>query len=339
MKTLELEGLESGEKAQQRWREQLACWRSEAEERCESRIRAAVLERAEPNAGDIAEQAAEGMSSLDGWNGRQLDAELRRLAATLAGHELKLSRLLSDFHRADGWRRLGYATEAQYARERLGVSRSSVLARRSLASGLAGLPQVALALGSARIGVEAALQLVRVATPQTALAWLERARQRTVKHLREEVSAALTAVRVSGDADCPPPSEDELERVQELERAVLRGKYWVAHRTVPNRAALSRSPMSRSAAPRSPHPRDRCCCSSPVCSRRDVTPHHLQFRSAGGSDEDDNMASLCTWCHLFGVHGGRIRATGSAGNIRSELGSREAPCVRVEGRQRWVAMD
>jgi hypothetical protein len=83
--------------------------------------------------------------------------------------------------------------------------------------------------------------------------------------------------------------------------------------------------------------RDRCRCSSPVCSRRDVTPHHSPFRSAGGGDEDDNMASLCTWCHLFGVHGWRIRATGSAGQIRWELGSREAPCVRVEGRQRLVA--
>jgi len=47
---------------------------------------------------------------------------------------------------------------------------------------------------------------------------------------------------------------------------------------------------------------------SPVCSRRDVTPHHLQFRSAGGGDEDDNMASLCTCCHLFSAHGGKIRA-------------------------------
>ena len=80
--------------------------------------------------------------------------------------------------------------------------------------------------------------------------------------------------------------------------------------------------------------RDRCRCSSPVCSRRDVTPHHLHFRSAGGSDADANMTSLCTWCHLFGVHGGRIRATGSVGKIRWELGSREAPCLRVEGRRR-----
>jgi hypothetical protein len=81
--------------------------------------------------------------------------------------------------------------------------------------------------------------------------------------------------------------------------------------------------------------RDLCRCSSPVCSRRDVTPHHLHFRSAGGSDDDENMASLCTWCHLLGVHGGRIRALGRAGEIRWELGAREAPCVRVEGRRRY----
>jgi len=84
--------------------------------------------------------------------------------------------------------------------------------------------------------------------------------------------------------------------------------------------------------------RDRCRCSSPVCGRRDVTPHHLQFRSAGGSDEDGNIASLCTWCHLFGVHGGHIRATGSAGHIVWELVSRAQPCLRVEGRQRLAAL-
>jgi hypothetical protein len=46
------------------------------------------------------------------------------------------------------------------------------------------------------------------------------------------------------------------------------------------------------------------------------------------------IASLCTWCHLFGVHGGHIRATGSAGHIVWELGGRAQPCVRVDGRER-----
>jgi hypothetical protein len=83
--------------------------------------------------------------------------------------------------------------------------------------------------------------------------------------------------------------------------------------------------------------RDRFRCTSPVCNRQDVTPHHLQFRSAGGSDEDDNVAAVCTWCHLFGVHGGRIRAVGAARCIRWELGPPGHPCLVVQGRQRMAA--
>jgi hypothetical protein len=435
---IDLEGLESAEAAQRRWREQLASWRNEAEARCESRIRALVLERA-ADAGDVAQQAAQGAGSLAGWRSGELDAEVRRLAAALAGHELKVSRLLWRFHRADGWRRLGYATETQYARERLGLSRSSVSARRSLALRLEALPQVAQALSRAEIGVEAALQLVRIATPRTEPMWLERAGQRTIKHLREEVSAALVAVRLSGDADCPPPRDEELEEFQELERAVLSGRVlggtpnrlqpdcgaelvdeppdgsrrtssrrpwremlssltaWLEQGALRHAVQMS-APNSTGAPSKSVRSagrvevrwrvslglrtwwhaleararrflprgmswvkflcltfwrawqhlvgvevawgqvylRDRCRCSSPVCNRRDVTPHHLRFRSAGGGDEDDNMVSLCTWCHLFGVHGGRIRATGRAGKICWELGAREAPCLRVEGRLRWA---
>jgi HNH endonuclease len=80
--------------------------------------------------------------------------------------------------------------------------------------------------------------------------------------------------------------------------------------------------------------RDRYRCTSPVCTRQDVTPHHLRFRSAGGSDDDDNVASVCTWCHLLGVHGGRIRAEGPAGHIHWELGAPGSPCLVVDGRDR-----
>jgi hypothetical protein len=83
--------------------------------------------------------------------------------------------------------------------------------------------------------------------------------------------------------------------------------------------------------------RDRYCCSSPVCTRRDVTPHHLQLRSAGGSDDDDNVAAVCTWCHLFGLHGGRIRAAGTAARIRWEFGAAGSPCLVVHGRERVAA--
>jgi hypothetical protein len=83
--------------------------------------------------------------------------------------------------------------------------------------------------------------------------------------------------------------------------------------------------------------RDRFRCTSPVCNRRDVTPHHIQFRSAGGGDDAHNLTSPCVWCHLHGIHGGRIRARGTASHIRWELGPRSAPCLIVHGRERMVA--
>jgi hypothetical protein len=58
-----------------------------------------------------------------------------------------------------------------------------------------------------------------------------------------------------------------------------------------------------------------------------VTPHHLRFRSAGGSDEANDIGSFCSWCHLEGVHGGRIRAVGTAEDIRWELGEPGPTCL------------
>jgi hypothetical protein len=463
---------------QQRWRERLERWRFEAEVRCEERVREAIrngsTSGSKSGVGETPEWVGFGLEHLQGNTARELDATVRALSQALARHELELSQAALRFHRADGWRQLGYATEAQYARERLGMSRSAFIARRSLALRLEALPQVAEALGTAELGVEAALQLVRIATPLTQCAWVQRARQRTIKHLRQDVAAALTAVRLSGEADCPPPADEELDRFQELERAVLNGNACrgrapavppaavpasgarpaempppTPNHAVPNHAATNHAatratsvnaPMDEaagspryawrvmlqslsqwlqsgleggvqmSAAPvagaararaasrgtasagrvvlrlrvsRSTHTwwrgleaqarrwlprgmswlkflclslwkgwqhllgtdvsygqiylRDRYRCTSPVCSRQDVTPHHLKFRSAGGSDEDDNVAAVCTWCHLLGIHGGRIRVRGTARKIHWELGAPNAPCLVVDGRERRAA--
>jgi hypothetical protein len=221
--------------AQHRWLEELGRWRAAAEALCEKNFRGSVLGSGRgsvwndsPKAADprsaVAEAAALGLSALESAACRDLDGMLRGLSRLLARQELELSRLVSRFHRADGWRRLGYASEAQYARERLGLSRSSLLARRALALRLEKLPRVAEALGAGQIGVEAVVQVVRVAVPSTQAAWVERARQRTIKHLREEVAAALVAVRVSGEAECPPPVDGELAAFHELEQAVVSGR-------------------------------------------------------------------------------------------------------------------
>jgi hypothetical protein len=435
---LDLERLERVDTAQRTWVSELSRWRVEAEVRCEEHFRDVLAgrgsvesKRAEPIRGGGAHAAALGLAALENMGAHDLDGVLRGLSRLLSRHELELSRLILQFHRADGWRRLGYASEAQYASERLGISRSSFVARRALALRLEQLPHVAQALGAGQIGVEAAVQVVRVAAPSTEAAWVARAQQRAIKHLREEVAAALVAVRLSGEAECLPPMDAEMVAFHELEQAVVSGRVclpppandaprerdgairWEEPGSAARRAwlvmlgslaewlegglqmsaARADSPASNVASkgrvelrlrvsranyawwrgleaqarrwlPSSTswlkflclsiwsawrhllgtsvayghiYIRDRYRCSSPVCNRRDVTPHHLQFRSAGGSDEDENVAAVCTWCHLFGVHGGRIRAWGTAERIRWELGAAGCPCLVVHGRERVAA--
>jgi hypothetical protein len=440
--TLDLDCSDGCDLAQQRWVQQLRRWRDEAEASCEKNVLDGLLSTRSSSGPaerllSVALASSLGIAPLEHASCTALDWEVRALTAVLARHELELSLLVLRLHRANGWRTLGYATEAQYARERLGLSRSSFLARRTLALRLEKLPGVAAALGAAEIGVEAALQLVRIATPETEAAWVERARRRTIKHLREEVAAALTAVRLSGESDCPPPEDTDMTSFQALEQTVVSGRFgqprspsdapgttaspfisgqcgpsepgndarrpWCAmldslaswlesglqmSATAPNalagrlcssagRVAL-RLRMSRDAyrwwrgleaqarrwlPPRMSwlrflclsvwqawrhllgshaayghiYIRDRFRCTSPVCNRRDVTPHHIQFRSAGGSDDAHNLTSPCAWCHLHGIHGGRIRAVGPAGQIRWELGPKGAPSLIVHGRERMVA--
>jgi hypothetical protein len=43
-----------------------------------------------------------------------------------------------------------------------------------------------------------------------------------------------------------------------------------------------------------------------------IQPHHIKPRSQGGSDDPSNLISLCAAHHLHGIHGGRMRVTGTA---------------------------
>ena len=66
--------------------------------------------------------------------------------------------------------------------------------------------------------------------------------------------------------------------------------------------------------------RARLRCASPVCSNRDLTPHHLKFRGHGGGEERSNLAGLCVTCHLEVLHLGRMKAAPPAHDIHWTLG-------------------
>jgi hypothetical protein len=194
------------------WEHELARMRSEAEVRCESHVRRG------------GEQHPHLVRLLWPEIPEEIDRLLREFARELALHEVAFGRVLDAFFSADGWRRLGYATAAQYARERLGTSLSSVKAKRWLVKHLGKLGLLADALERDELGYEADRLVARVATRATVAAWVTRATERTLRHLREEIDAAELLARWSDSAEVLPPSDADLRRVEELERAVVTGQ-------------------------------------------------------------------------------------------------------------------
>jgi hypothetical protein len=367
---------------QRAWEQELARMRAEAEVRCETHFRRGikVLDDSTNSVRDPIGAPGPVPERLE-WPEvpEAIDRQLRELARELVVRELGYGRALDAFFSADGWRRLGYATAAQYARERLGTSLSSMKSKRQLAKWLGQLRFLADAVERGELGYEAARLVAGVATRATEEAWVTRARERTLRHLRQEIDVAELLARWSESDAVVPPSDADVRSVEELERAVVAGqisapptpptttappakvtlrlrvrastardfRHWEAIYLRHRGSALRSTGFLRFACevfsdswrPRIAevayahiYERDRHRCQSPCCGRRDVTPHHLQFRSHGGDDSDENLTSLCTWCHLEGIHRGQMSAAPRASSIRWSFGL-NAHTV-VEGRRR-----
>jgi hypothetical protein len=209
-----------GEEKQRAWNQQLAAWREEAIECCEAKIPRLIDEIAQP-----AEGATDVPIHVEDTP-ENIDRALRRVAKTLLERDLRIGEIAESLWQADGWRRLGYATAEQYSEERLGMSFSAVKARRTLRNRLKRLPRLEAALRSGAIGYEAAQLVARVANPETDLAWAERAAERTLVHLREEVAAAGQMSRIKCQLTVEPPSERALAEHRALKLRVITGAYF-----------------------------------------------------------------------------------------------------------------
>jgi hypothetical protein len=154
----------------------------------------------------------------------ELDAEIRALGAELASRDLRMGRLARRLLAGQGWSALGYASEKQYAEERVGVSLSSLRHRVLLARRCDDLPEIGRALDAGLIGSQAALLVGRIATPDNVDAWIRRAEVRTVVYLREEVDAVELRLKFDRDASLDPPDDDGLEDVADFRRLVQSGE-------------------------------------------------------------------------------------------------------------------
>jgi hypothetical protein len=81
--------------------------------------------------------------------------------------------------------------------------------------------------------------------------------------------------------------------------------------------------------------RDGWQCRVPGCtSRANLNEHHIVLRSRGGSNEADNLVTLCVGHHQRGIHDGQIRCSGTApDDLWWELGVRSfgPPLLRCRG--------
>ena len=87
--------------------------------------------------------------------------------------------------------------------------------------------------------------------------------------------------------------------------------------------------------------RDRGRCTVPGCSRAAEQAHHVQYRSRGGSDEEENLTSECVAHHLAAEHRGAIEVSGRAPDELSwKLGVRpgRAPLLTFQA-GRWVGAE
>ncbi|MFW5920477.1 MAG: HNH endonuclease [Polyangiales bacterium] len=350
---------------------------------------------------------------------------VQQLCAELASRELFLGRLLDKIVRARGPKRLGYADEVQYARERLGMSRSTMWKHISLVRETRALPQLRDAVADGEVSYCAAERIGRVAEPETVAAWIARSKVRTYKHLLEEIDAVELVARVTGDRRAlVPPSEEELAYVQAVEREVLTGELMravleeleaqgvehgfemPANDTGLDSAGLREAFVRMSSYPGRPQEgvdpgterlgrsrwsqrapddialhykvletvhreaglpgtfvqymclsywktwlpefgknmkwgevfaRDLFRCASPVCSERNLTGHHIRFRSAGGGDEDQNMMTLGNVCHLDNIHVHRSIGLYPPASRPMWIFGRDKTVLVVEGREKRAA--
>ncbi len=287
------------------------------------------------------------VARLEDADPRELDARLCRAAALEQGLLAQVGPLLLAFALARGHFDFGFRSLDAYARERLGISPRKARALLRVERACALAPAFGEAWRSGRITWSQAQVLVSLELAQGSepfhAAWLERASGVTVRRLEDDVEHALA----SGAFD--PVRLPELPEGVQIGAQPMGGPetdVWVAN--VPAdvarlfRACLC-SVARRLGTPgaaleamfdhcidtwRCPTPRahrvferDGWRCTVPGCtSQRNLHAHHVLFRSAGGSDDDANLTTLCAAHHQRGVHTGVIRISGRApGELVFEL--------------------
>jgi hypothetical protein len=250
---------------------------------------------------------------------RQLHRELCMLVERRQRWDEVFGHLAMLFLKMDGWRRLGFASFGHYSSERLGMCERAVEQRAALERRLYELPALREAMSGRRVSYEQARLIARHADEESVEEWIGRAERLTCVALRRQLLGEREAQMCArGDYEIWAPrhvAELLLSTFRAARKAAGRGLSagecygrMAAHFVETWKPALTQA----NTVQRRVLERDRWSCQVPGCSRPAAHVHHIEFRSAGGSDDPSNLVSLCAAHHLRGVHMGRLRVRGKA---------------------------
>ena len=143
---------------------------------------------------------------------REVDRQLRRIAKRRAGLDGEEARWLLAAQRAEVHKRFACVTFAEYVERVLGYGPRVCADRLRVAAALEELPSTAAALAAGEVSYSAVRELARVATAATEGAWLDAARDKTVRDVE-----ALVVGHEAGDLPDDPTDPDPRPRVLRFE--------------------------------------------------------------------------------------------------------------------------
>ena len=263
------------------------------------------------------------------------ELESRLLAAAKRHHleERNIAYWLLEIEERGLHRERGFSSIGDYAMELVGIKPRKAQYLVFIASRLESLPRIRAAFDTGDLSWTKAREITGVANTETEGEWLEKAHRLSNRELEREVrqhagqtKGEFATVAISMPVEILEMWNDayelaerlcgtELEKWQVLEPALA--EFLGTH--VPAAAdAMDVANDDESALPAAVSTavfeRDGWQCAFPGCSmRKTLDAHHIVFRSRGGSDELDNLVSLCRIHHDL-IHRGICLVTGRAGD-------------------------
>src|SRR4051812_3964420 len=253
---------------------------------------------------------------IDPW---RIDRELKGHIEQRRTWDDTFGRLVLLFQSARAWDQLNFASFGQYCEEELGMSERAVTQRAALERGLHRNPLLRQALAERRLSYEQVRLIARDVAPEDVPRWIEQAQDLTCIELRRqlrETADAQMCARGQFSVWVPESVATLLKGAFRALRAAAQRWLWaeecliaLAEHFIETYRHLLRRARTLQRRVRA---RDRHRCQVPGCSRPAAHAHHIVALSQGGTDDEENLVSLCAAHHLNGIHGGRIRVTGTA---------------------------